>query len=198
MNLFRLLKPLPKDRTYHWGCVLKKHSPTFKEVFKQLRLDHETPTLLYQLPKSAAVALQVSPPEGIELKKLRDEDISQAIKIYPFRSDYSMHLFKRRNKFNTSLGAYDKATGELLGWCLRYETGVLTAFQVEEKHKRKGYGELLLKAMSKMVGEQGDDVTGCIVEGNVPSLELFEKLGFKYTEIDIVWLGFEQKLNNDE
>lgn len=198
MNLTKILELLPMDKNFRWHCIPRVFLSMLRNVFKDLKLDYKTTTLLYHLPHSEAAQLTVSPPDGVILKQLKAEDVPQVTAIYPFRSDTSNYLFQRRIRFNSSLGAYNRDNGELLGWCLRYETGVLTALQVEEKHKRNRYGELLLRAMSKEVGQQGDDVTACIVEGNQPSLQLFEKVGFKFTGTYICWLGFELNDMNNE
>lgn len=57
--------------------------------------------------------------------------------------------------------------------------GSLGLLQVEEKYYRKGYGALVAKEISRMFAKNGYDITSNIVVGNVRSINLFEKIGFK-------------------
>lgn len=45
-----------------------------------------------------------------------------------------------------------------------------------------GYGSLVSKAISKRIGELGDDSIACVSEHNSASRRLFEKLGFVLNE----------------
>lgn len=54
--------------------------------------------------------------------------------------------------------------------------------QTDKKYAGHGYGTLVTKYMSKKVAEMGFDVYVEIVENNMPSKSLFEKLGFKPIE----------------
>lgn len=189
----RLIKELPHDRTYLCCCVLKKHIPAFNDAFDSLglRQEFETTTLLYHLPKAEALQFQVNPTQGVCLKKLEEQDIPQIDLIYPFKSDETPILFSKLIRYNANLGAYNATDGELMAWCMRNNAGILTALQVEEQHKRRGLAELLLKAMAQKIAEMGDDTSACIVLDNLPSLKLFEKVGFQNTGVEIVWMGYD-------
>lgn len=85
-------------------------------------------------------------------------------------------------EFYPNVGLFNE-TGELVAWCLSLSFGSLATLQVDENHKRKGYGELVTKAISKKIAEELDvDITANVVLANFKSLNLFKKLGF--SEID--------------
>lgn len=84
--------------------------------------------------------------------------------------------------YNAHIGLFNE-TDELVAWCLRMDIGSLATLQVDEKHFRKGYGEIVTKAISKKIASECDsDITTNVVLSNIKSLSLFEKLGFD--EID--------------
>lgn len=91
------------------------------------------------------------------------------------------------------MGLFDDK-GELVAWCLQLDSCSLSTLQVDEKHLRKGYGEIVAKAICKKIGEESElDVSSNIVHTNVKSLNLFTKLGFK--EIDKnYWIGLKKSV----
>lgn len=57
--------------------------------------------------------------------------------------------------------------------------GALGLLQVMDTHKRKGFGNLAVRYMSKLLAEKDIEVTAPVVIENVASRAMFEKLGFK-------------------
>lgn len=61
-------------------------------------------------------------------------------------------------------------TKKSLCWCLVFDFGSLAALHVDELNRRKAYGEVVTKAISKRIAEENDvDVTTGYVDGNVRS-----------------------------
>lgn len=153
-----------------------------------------TLTHLHYIPKERAAAYEVDTPDGISVKPMySDEHVSTVDSVYPFKTEgVTAKHFKTLMTFNINLGAFD-ADDKLLAWCFVYQSGVLNALQVlDDGQKRKGLGGLLVKAMAKKMMENGWDTFGCIVDGNVPSLNLFKKLGFNIID-RVYWAGFGSK-----
>lgn len=71
----------------------------------------------------------------------------------------------------------------------RLPLGALGLLQVENTHKRKGFGSLVVKLLSKFLAENNIEVTAPVVVKNVASRSMFEKLGFK--EVDKVYWQFK-------
>lgn len=65
---------------------------------------------------------------------------------------------------------------------LRFAAGPLGVLQVDDEYRGRGYGTLVCKAMTKKLGEAGDDVFGCVFEANTPSRKMFENCGFKIVD----------------
>lgn len=50
---------------------------------------------------------------------------------------------------------------------------------MEEKYKRKGYGTIVLKAISNILALMGMDVCATVTVENEASIKMFENTGFK-------------------
>lgn len=84
-------------------------------------------------------------------------------------------------KYNPNVGLLNG--DDLIGWCLIYDVGALAALQVKEKHLRKGFATLLVKAITKKFSQYFNcDVLANTSYDNVKSIRLLTKLGFK--EVD--------------
>lgn len=100
---------------------------------------------------------------------------------WPHRYEGSDKFISYSIKFHMSIGLFDDKD-ELLAWSLRYDNGSLGVLQVDEKHLRKGYGNLIAKALSRRIAVEDDgDVMSLIVNKNVKSIDMFTKIGFEPT-----------------
>lgn len=80
---------------------------------------------------------------------------------------------------NVSVGLFNESI-ELVAWCMVFDFGSLAALQVVEKYQRRGFGEIIAKAITKKIAIENDiDVTSFYVDGNLASQRLVEKIGFK-------------------
>lgn len=64
---------------------------------------------------------------------------------------------------------------------------MLGALQVDENQKRKGLGSLVCKAMAKKLSDIDADAFACVNKKNIPSMKMFEKLGFHHID-DVYWI----------
>lgn len=190
-----MIQLLPSNRSYLCSTILRKFSPALRAGFEKLNFqkDSELATLLYLLPKDVGKNFDIKPHPGVELKKLSNENVQQVYDIYPFHSRDTILQFSKYVKYNINWGAFNKETSELMAWCLRHQSGLLTALQVEEQFQRRGLAELVVKAMVKEISDAGDDSTACIVVEHIPSRKLFEKIGFVDTEVEVNWFDYSPR-----
>lgn len=196
-KLVTLLSFLPRNHEYFGSCIYERHLPVIKKVISRIpdwELKFEDLTHLHHISKDQAAAFEVHIPDGISLKPMfSDEHVNTIDSVYPFKTEgVTAKAFKTLMTFNINLGAFD-TDDKLLAWCLVYQSGTLNALQVlDDGQKRKGLGSLLVKAMAMKLLEKGSDTFGLIVDGNISSLNLFNKLGFNI--IDRVYcVGFGSK-----
>lgn len=127
-------------------------------------------------------------PKGFRLGSLTKANATAINSVWPHRSEGSVSYVEYLIDHNESIGLFTK-DGKLVAWCLSMTTGSLALLQVDENHLRKGYGEIVAKAITKKVAlESGIDVTANIVFANYKSANLFTKLGFKDIDKNY-WIG---------
>uniref|UniRef100_A0A1Y9HDK5 Glycine N-acyltransferase-like protein n=1 Tax=Anopheles funestus TaxID=62324 RepID=A0A1Y9HDK5_ANOFN len=83
---------------------------------------------------------------------------------------------------NPSLAVYD-TNDRLVAWCLIDQTGSLALFQTIPEHRRKGLGRAIIERLSNQLHENGQLPQAYVVDSNVASRSLFEKLGFNAVEL---------------
>lgn len=54
--------------------------------------------------------------------------------------------------------------------------------QVADGYERQGLGFLVCKALTKIVGEMGDDASACVVTDNEIAFRLFRKIGYEVVD----------------
>ncbi|XP_055839994.1 uncharacterized protein LOC129907695 [Episyrphus balteatus] len=149
-----------------------------KESFKFSR------TIWHHIDMKTALTFDTTPPKGITLSQLQEEHIDTVNNVWPFRTTGSEVFVGRLIRFNQSIGAFDE-NGKLISWCLTLPIGALGLLQVEESHKRKGFGSLMVRCMAKMNAERGVETIAPVVDENTASRAMFRGLGFQ--EIDQVF-----------
>lgn len=99
--------------------------------------------------------------------------------VWPKKTDGSEEAVRSLITNNISLGLFNESN-ELAAWIMQVDTGSLAILQVDEKHLRKGYGEIVTRAIIKKIAtECNADVTSNVEATNKMSTNLFKKLGFK-------------------
>lgn len=95
---------------------------------------------------------------------------------------------------NPSTGLFNKKTGELVAHVMMFETGTAGNLFVEEKYRRKGFGEAVTSVQHlKMRRQLGCDIIGHIAHQNNASFQLFNKI-YKGQWIDNnSWIGILPK-----
>lgn len=100
----------------------------------------------------------------------------------------SGHSMKKMSLLHGVLGNGWTSCGiEVLTSYFRFQFGGLGLLHVTDKYKRKGLGSTIVKTMAKRLALLGSDTIASVVTHNQPSLNMFQKLGFR--EIDEVsWI----------
>ena len=130
-------------------------------------------------------------PKGFRLGDLSKEHSIKINAVWPHRSEGSEKFIEYLIENNAHVGLFDKATGELVAWCFQHDFGSLAILQVDENYFRKGYGEVVTRAITrKIAAEFNVDITSNIIVNNEKSLNLFTKLGFIDVE-NTYWIGVQ-------
>lgn len=134
----------------------------------------------------------ISIPDGLTITSLNNEHLDQINAIYPLKTDRTPYYFNKLWKYNINRGVFD-SDNQLLAWAFRAQTGMIAALQTEQFARKRGLAELVTRAISIEIAKSGDDCIALIVEENIPSISLFEKLGYTYTGEKAHWILFEPK-----
>lgn len=126
------------------------------------------------------------PPE-FSFKLLPLEYIELANSTWPHRYTGSTWYFELLLRANLGYGLFKQ--DELIGWVFIKEMGALGHLYTLEEHRRKGYGELILKLISNILLKQKKYVVAFCVEGNSSAYKLYKKLGFQRTD-ETEWYTF--------
>lgn len=89
-----------------------------------------------------------------------------------------IELFEKLFVKLPSYGVFS-ATGELAAWIIQSYYGALFSMQTKPEYRRKGYGIILAKYLTKIVKERGYLPFVVIRPDNDASKSLYTKLGFK-------------------
>ncbi|XP_055375839.1 uncharacterized protein LOC129608380 [Condylostylus longicornis] len=167
---------------YKVSTFLDRHKQIVKDVISEKSLTLEwgiesTPIAYFR--KEAANIFEINCQNDINLRPLSQVDAENINKIWPNLHYGSLFFIKRIIELNPSIGAYKTNTDELVAWCLQLQSGALGVLQVKEGYKRKGYGSLVVQAMTKILAARNSDTFACVGQNNQASHNTFKKCGFE-------------------
>lgn len=84
------------------------------------------------------------------------------------RGAFGIVLFRRKNILRATRFAFYSNLG-----------GSLAALHVDKDHVRRGLGTLVCLALTKKLGEMGEDVSASVGLPNGPARRLFQRIGFE-------------------
>lgn len=113
---------------------------------------------------------------------LKEENVAMIDDVWPHKYPGSDIYLKKLIHFNGGLGVFSKADDSLCSWIFKNHLLGLGVLQTVEKHRKKGYAKLLIKAVAKSMAEEGLDVHTCIVRHNSVSQNIFKNLGFNHVD----------------
>lgn len=151
-------------------------------VFQSLLDDWEeykfTPHYHYFCSVEIGLQTTYTVPDSIRLESLTVDHVTEVNEHLPYKSSTSAGYIRHMIEFLPSIGAFNKDTGELMGWILTYMNECHSALTVKQKYQGKGLGKLLTKKLMKdraLVNKPSHCNIRC---GNVVSERIFTGLGF--------------------
>ncbi|CAH0724301.1 unnamed protein product, partial [Brenthis ino] len=153
---------------------------------KNLKIDHITMTETFLLDtKSSPFDVSLPPASSFEVLSLEYTKLIDA--KWPHRYPGSEWYIDLLIKAKLGYGLF--VNGELAAWVFIKEMGALGHLYTLEDHRRKGYGELVLKLISNWLLEKNKYVFAFCVDGNKNAYNLYKKLGFK-SVVNVEWCTF--------
>ncbi|XP_053661853.1 uncharacterized protein LOC128711012 [Anopheles marshallii] len=180
------------DWDYYYVAVMCEYETLLYSTFKKLnvRLSVAFPNIMYFLPKEEGLKVNVTIPEGLHVGPLQPHHAKIINDLWPHRETGTEFALERLIRWNPSIGLFNEH-GNLLGWCLLTQPGVIGSLGVIER--RKGYGRIVLHAFIKQLAEMGRNLYASVLVENEPSRALFASAGFKPIKDTTFILNCERK-----
>ncbi|XP_060525924.1 uncharacterized protein LOC132701765 [Cylas formicarius] len=116
--------------------------------------------------------------ESAEMMQLRPEHAQIIHDLYPANHMECIEVFQRLIERLPCYGVFS-AGGDLAAWMVQSYYGAMFSMQTRPEYRRKGYGMILAKYLTKLVKERGYLPFVVIRPENDASKGLYAKLGFK-------------------
>lgn len=128
-------------------------------------------------------------PENFQLRySLSADNVPIIQKVWIHLPDFSINAIPHMIEQNISVGLFN-SKDELVAWCLLFDCGSIGSLHVNEFNRRKGFGEIVTKAICKKIAEENNvDVLTDYIDGNYQSEGLMKKIGFK-SVYKVRWIG---------
>ncbi|CAH0590419.1 unnamed protein product [Chrysodeixis includens] len=117
-------------------------------------------------------------PDNTYLSRVKEGDIQRVDETWPYQHSSSHFYFSTFASIGLSYALYSSDTHELISWIFINENCFLCHFYCEEKFRKRGYGEFVLKSAVNVLLKDGNDVYAYTVPGNAKPQTLFKNLGF--------------------
>ncbi|XP_053698406.1 uncharacterized protein LOC128745371 [Sabethes cyaneus] len=165
-----------------FSCISDQYVPILENLIEinNCKYDLLSDCSYYLLPKEVAVQCQFQVPDDLVMKPLEPKYASVMNERWPHRYPHSQKLLELLIKFNGGYGLFSKTSGDIVGWVLKNEFAGIGHLQVLPEYRKRGLGEILTKAISKRIAlEDNGDVNGFIVDKNLGSIKLLQKIGYQ-------------------
>jgi FR47-like protein len=114
------------------------------------------------------------------MRKLHEEDSKLCNSLWSHRSVSSESFIRSLILINGGYGLISKANNELLSFALINDHFSIGALTTVEHARGKKYGEFITKLLSLKIAEEMKLPPTCFIDDpNIPSFNLFNKLGYK-------------------
>lgn len=168
---------------------LEKHPGSVRNSSK-LNAKKERQTLIFSSTHILRTNISVDDellPDGYKLRPLLESDAEFVDSRWPYSSKKSLLMIRKqiiadninatRTGCNTCLGIEHR--GKLIACIMRHTNGSIGILHVDEEHRRRRLGEVLLANATKALQQKNDPVFAFILDGNTASESLFTKLGWE-------------------
>lgn len=188
-RLNKALKLLDWDRSWRI-CALDGESSEVPSVLEELNVswDYNLPFDNLYCPPEVALGIKYTVPEDVCLRRLEPDETNTVNSLWTYRHPGSEVGVRRLIERNYCVGAYDKSTGQLLGWCLTFISQCHNALQIEPQFMGRGLGKLIVGKLAHERALQGKWSHAFVSPTNVASQRLFKSYGFFKIGL-VYWIG---------
>ncbi|XP_065341575.1 uncharacterized protein LOC135940569 isoform X2 [Cloeon dipterum] len=167
-------------------AVLERNVPMLREILTnkgcKLYGDIEKRCFTFYLPSEKAMDYQLPQlPENVRVGPLGEQHLQILCENWPiFDEEYTPYVLNTI-KLNLTVGVFVKNSRgeeELASMVMHRESGEVGLLQTVPEHRRKGYAEIALAHIIKLIGQKGLVPFATVIVENKASRGLFEKMNF--------------------
>ncbi|KRT79037.1 hypothetical protein AMK59_8424 [Oryctes borbonicus] len=175
-----------------WYAIADRHTSTVVDALKELKPSfyQPIPGAFWVIEREKALQFKIECPDDVYIGKLNKSHVPLINCHWPHRFEGSEVYLGAFVELNNCYGVFLKSDDKLVSWVLKNHMGQLGILQTLSEHKRKGYGSLITKVLSKEIAEEGHHPLGTVVRGNVASETMFATLGFRCTDLCIYFESY--------
>ncbi|XP_077293439.1 uncharacterized protein LOC143916295 isoform X1 [Arctopsyche grandis] len=188
MDAVMKTKRIDRSKNNIYCSVMPEIYPHLGKALKTIGCDakiDETVVTTISIEKAKNFDIPNRP--NVRVETIGPEYANEIDELWPHRYPGSIMYFQNMLTRGFAIGLIDEVCNEIIGWIFTSIRGDLHVLQVKDKYKRKGYGQMLVKLMSKKVAERGIEVFATIIMNNSASKEMFAKCGFEFLWV-VKWL----------
>ena len=177
----KLLDNLPHGTTH-----IVAHNDELQKLVEK-KLDYNVSVPCYQAVYRKE-PFELTDTGDLKIRLLREDEADIACRLYHFTHEDAIEHIKLGLVYGGFCG--DEAAA-IIGMHMQGSMGILS---VDEKFRRRGYGEIMEKFLINSLLEKGLVPYCQIIEDNVASLSLQSKLGLDISKNMLYWMRDEEKL----
>lgn len=189
-RLQRAMKLIDWSRSWRIVNLDSRSSADVLTALAELNVtwDYNLPFDNLYCPAERAINITYSIPEDVTVRRLTPAETDTVNDLWTYRHPGSAVGVRRLIERNYCVGAYDKASGQLLGWCLTFISQCHNALQIEPQFMGRGLGKLIVAKLAHERALQSKWSQGYVSPVNDISQNLFRSFGFERIGLSY-WIG---------
>lgn len=161
-------------------CIHYKSLPVIKKFIQEKNLEelYDLPCSMYTISMQKALEFNIDCPDEVYIKQLDRSAAEIVNSAWPHSYDGSDDFLATLIELNKAFGVFLKNDNKLVAWLLQSSIGQMGMLQTLDGYKRRGYGLLILKYMSKELAKDRIQPFATVLESNIAAKKMFERLQF--------------------
>uniref|UniRef100_A0A8D8LFY7 Glycine N-acyltransferase-like protein 2 n=2 Tax=Cacopsylla melanoneura TaxID=428564 RepID=A0A8D8LFY7_9HEMI len=174
-----------------WEAIHEKHLPVLREVLesKQCGGDY-LPHYQYYMTVEQGLNVELREKSEVQLIDLREEHAPLVDNHWEYQTHETIDYIKGCIQYNFGFGIRQTNQSELIAWIAQTHYGGGGMLYTKENHRKRGYGEMLVRKLTKHLAKSNQVPSVVVGSDNTASIRLNEKIGYRRV-CKVYWVVFE-------
>uniref|UniRef100_A0A1B6DSX8 GCN5-related N-acetyltransferase Rv2170-like domain-containing protein n=2 Tax=Clastoptera arizonana TaxID=38151 RepID=A0A1B6DSX8_9HEMI len=162
-------------------AVLQKHTNVVHNTLatRGVRTKVYSQSGILYMESEAAEQVDPSAPEDVFLSTLETKHVPFIYSVWAHNDIYTSSELEDTVRLNGGIGVFSSNDDLPLAWVMHTHYGGVGVLQTRSDQLKKGYGSLVTKGITHVMGKMGICPHACIMDKNSKSLALFKSIGYK-------------------